>query len=231
MKITRRILSFVLAAVMAIGTLAVTASAESIPEIATPLASGQKVALKSPQSFYKYYKVELSQKGTLTLDITSKANWVNVCLQNAKGKYIKCSEWDCPTGSISARDDRDEVNCLWNSFTESFEGTLKYQLEKGTYYIGICGYPDEKTTFKATYPSKSKSTGKITYLTLEMEAGDTIRLGTVSEPADADVTWKSSKSSVATVSSTGKVTAKKKGTTIITAKSGTSSKKIKIIVV
>lgn len=45
---------------------------------------------------------------------------------------------------------------------------------------------------------------------------------------DKGITWSSSKSSVATVSSAGKVTAKKAGTTVITAKSGSGTAKIQI---
>ncbi|MDE6708961.1 MAG: Ig-like domain-containing protein [Oscillospiraceae bacterium] len=102
--------------------------------------------------------------------------------------------------------------------------------------ICLCFAGNGKATLTATYPSKdsteeiSGSSGKISYLTLEMEVGDTIRLGTVTEPEDADVKWSSSKSSIATVSASGKVTAKKEGSTIVTAKCGSSVKNIKIIV-
>lgn len=59
---------------------------------------------------------------------------------------------------------------------------------------------------------------------------DTLSLGAALSGGSGTVTWKSSKSSVATVSSKGKITAKKAGSTIITAKCGTSYKKVKIVV-
>ena len=55
-------------------------------------------------------------------------------------------------------------------------------------------------------------------------------LGALVSPSGEAVMWTSSKTSVATVSSSGKVTAKAKGSATITAKCGTSTQKIKIIV-
>lgn len=54
---------------------------------------------------------------------------------------------------------------------------------------------------------------------VELEVGDTYRLYATVEPSDADdtVDWYSSKTSVATVSSTGRITAKAAGTATITA--------------
>ena len=63
-----------------------------------------------------------------------------------------------------------------------------------------------------------------------MSKGSTIQLGTVMS-VDGAVTWTSSKTSVATVSSNGKITAKSKGSAVITAKTGKNSVKIKITVV
>ena len=84
-------------------------------------------------------------------------------------------------------------------------------------------------TFTATYPTGSSSKAKINYITLNLSKGDTLSLG-ADITGSGDVTWKSSKSSVASVSSAGKVTAKSKGSAIITAKVGKTTKKIKIVV-
>ena len=59
-----------------------------------------------------------------------------------------------------------------------------------------------------------------------MKVGGTMQLST--DAGSTGITWSSSKSSVAAVSSAGKVTAKKAGTTVITAKSGSSTAKIQI---
>lgn len=238
MKITKKIMSVVLAAVMVIGALAMSVSADSIYDTAVDLPSGKAQSFTLPSYQQKDYKVKLSKKGTLTININASVATSRLWLYDADGNKIIPSEYDFTTGKGSSNSER--LECSWNSTTENFKCTVKYELAKGTYYIryerNYYTSGNGKTTFKATYPSEdseeiSGSSGKISYLTLEMEVGDTIRLGTVTEPADADVKWSTSKSKVATVSASGKVTAKKEGSAIITAKSGSSVKKIKIIVV
>ena len=234
MKITKKIMSVVLAAVMVIGALAVSVSADSIYDTAEDLSSGEKQSFTLPSyGWYQDYKVKLSKKGTLTINITASIRAARLYLYDADGNTINCNDYDFTAGKGTAYS--DYLGCAWNSTTENFKCTVKYELTKGTYYIRLMNSwsgGTGKTTFTATYGSDDDSSiGKISYLTLEMEVGDTIRLGTVTEPADADVKWSSSKSSIATVSASGKVTAKKEGSAIITAKSGSSVKKIKIIVV
>lgn len=240
MKITKKIVLVVLAAIMMIGALAVSVSADSIYDTAVDLPSGkqQSFTLSSSRDC-KDYKVTLSKKGTLKFSINASIQTSYLYVYDADGNLITANSCDAATGSASIYNDR--VNFNWNGTTENFKGTAEYELAKGTYYIRFnrsYNYRSDngKTTLTATYPSKdseeiSGSSGKISYLTLEMEVGDTLRLGTVTEPADADVKWSSSKSSIATVSASGKVTAKKEGSTIITAKSGSSVKKIMINVV
>ncbi len=89
---------------------------------------------------------------------------------------------------------------------------------------------DGKVSIKATYPSNDSSSDvKITSFTLEMKKGDTIQLGTLlSADTDDNVTWKSSKTAVAKVSATGKITAQSKGSATITASIGDSSVKIQV---
>ena len=112
---------------------------------------------------------------------------------------------------------------------------MSYSVKKGTYYIRISNYSswaynaynqNGKLTFTATYPSTS-NTAKIKSITINMARGDSLSLG-ADLTGSGTVTWKSSKPSVAAVSSTGKVTAKSKGSAIISAKVGKTTKKIKI---
>ena len=121
----------------------------------------------------------------------------------------------------------------WNSTIEKYKGTVSYSVKSGTYYIRFkrnCSFRDGNgnLTFTATYPSTT-STTKFNYITINLSKGDTLSLGADMTGSGA-VTWKSSKSSVASVSSTGKVTAKSKGSAIISAKVGKTTKKIKIVV-
>ena len=88
----------------------------------------------------------------------------------------------------------------------------------------------EEGTYKltATYPSKTAEK-EFSYLGITLKKGSTMQL----EAVDADkgnISWSSSKKSIVTVSSTGKLTAKKKGTAIITCKSGDVTVKLKVVV-
>lgn len=92
----------------------------------------------------------------------------------------------------------------------------------------------EATKTPATTPSAvavKKVTLNKTKLTLKKGKTATLK-ATVSptNTANKKVTFKSSKKSVATVSSKGKITAKKKGTTTITAKCGTKKATCKVTV-
>lgn len=237
MKITKKIMSVVLAAIMVISALAVSVSAESIYDTAVDLPSGEKQSFTFASLYdAKDYKITLSKKGTMKINVNAYTTRAYLYVYDSEGNNIECKETNFTTGNADIR--KDYVFCSWNKTTENFKGTAEYELEKGTYYIRFKrdrwsdgGFGSGKATLTASYGSDDSSSGKISYLTLEMEVGDTIRLGTVTEPADADVKWSTSKSKVATVSASGKVTAKKEGSAIITAKSGSSVKKIKIIVV
>lgn len=109
---------------------------------------------------------------------------------------------------------------------------INYKVSKGTYYLRLSKNSSNtaSVSMTATYPEGSSNDGKISYLSLTMSKGSSIQLGTVMS-VDGAVTWTSSKTSVATVSSNGKITAKSKGSAVITAKSGKNSVKIKITVV
>ena len=91
-----------------------------------------------------------------------------------------------------------------------------------------------KATCKVTVKNPPSSTTKVTRITLNkkdasLERGKTVQLKATVTPTNATnkaVTWKSSNTKVATVSSNGKVTAKAAGTAIITctAKDGSGKK-------
>ena len=106
---------------------------------------------------------------------------------------------------------------------------LSYKVTKGTYYLRLFKNKSDTGTISmtATYPQGSSNEGKISCLSLDLKKGGTLQLGAVMA-VDGNVTWTSSKTSVASVSSTGKVTAKGTGTAVITAKSGKNSVKVQI---
>lgn len=122
-----------------------------------------------------------------------------------------------------------ENNDTYASICYKTTAELSYKVTKGTYYLRVFKNWSNTGTLSmtATYPEGSSNDGKISCLSLNLKKGGTLQLGAVMA-VDGNVTWTSSKTSVATVSSTGKVTAKGTGTAVITAKSGKNSVKIQI---
>lgn len=103
----------------------------------------------------------------------------------------------------------------------------------GYYHYHCGGYPAHlHSNGTCTYASGSSSTSsqtkkiKLNKTSATIKEGKTLQLKM--KGTSASVTWSSSKKSVATVNAKGKVTAKKKGTATITAKSGGKSYKCKI---
>lgn len=234
MKHTKRILAVLLAAVMAFGALALTSFADSIYDTAKAIPSGKtQTASGVGYNDNVDYKFTAAKAGTLTISATAGMSHAYLYLYDSDGNTINCDECKMTSGTYSQKS--DSIYFTWNRATEKIKFTATYTVSKGTYYIRLCNDWDKgdgKVELKATYPTSSSSSAKISCLSLEMEVGDSVKLGAVLNPADSDddVTWKSSKKSVATVSSTGKITAKKTGTATITATCGTSKVKIKVVV-
>lgn len=238
-KLLRKIAAVAATAAIAVSAMVVTttiAGADSIYDTATSISSGKALST----TLYSNgdcadYKVKVTEKGLLKLNITAEVERLTIYVYDSNGNMIERS---ISNSSISSGAFKDYTGsaygwCTWNETVEKFKGVISYPVNKGDYYIRFyrAGYCDGngKLSFTATYPTNATK-AKISYLTLELTKGSSIKLGAVVSPAGSAVTWKSSKSSVAAVSSTGKVTAKAKGSAIITAKSGTSTQKIKIIV-
>lgn len=106
-------------------------------------------------------------------------------------------------------------------------------LDEGTYYFRLW---TEYSSNAGTYTYFAKfypSTDAGMEICVSLKRGKSIQLGTIfTNSKDKKVTWSSSKKSVAIVSPTGKVTAKKKGTAIIkvfNASGHVSKIKIKVI--
>ncbi len=213
------------------GAIPTPASADSIYDTAKAISSGKSVSTILPAyGDTADYKVTVSGSGTLKFSIESHMYRLHMEVYDSNGNLLSTIANTTTSGSNSSIGKEDHM-MEWNDTIEKFNGTVSYSVKSGTYYIRFsryCSVGNGKLTFTATYPS-STSTAKINYITINLPKGSTLSLGT-DTTGSGTVTWKSSKTSVATVSSTGKVTAKAKGSTIITAKSGKSSKKIKIVV-
>ncbi len=239
MKKITKILSVLLAAVMFMTALCVTSSAASIEDTAKAVDSGSKVSFKPDTSGlfggskeYKDFKVKLSEKGTLKLTISTVSEDTRVTLINSNGNIVECSETSATTGNIYYT---KEIWLSWNSNVERFKGVIKYKsLAKGTYYVRIWNdnFSEVKGKMSVSfkYPQAStddEETGTISALSVTLKKGNTLQLGAVVE-GEGTPEWTSSKKSVASVDSDGKITAKSAGTTEIKAKLGKSSVKIQV---
>ena len=219
-------------ALTAMAAFAVSASAEAIGDLKA-LKSGEQTTLVLPSFFDdQSYKIVLSKSGKLNIAVSSLMKCVSFKITDTNNESFKPDTVTDKLGR-SSYDSVDGIRLFMNDTEKKYTGSLKYSLEKGTYYIRVRHYDTgagTKVTFKATYPSADSSSDvKITNFTMTMKVGDTLQLGAdLSAKSDDNVTWKSSKTSVAKVSATGKITAQAKGTATITASIGSSKMQIKV---
>lgn len=235
MKIFRKIAAIFTAAAIAVAAAAatvVTAGADSIYDTAKAISSGESVSTNIWRVDEADYKITSNRNGTLRLSIEAQFQYFEICVYDSDGNLIETSDTSSTSGTID-KPGYEICGAKWNSTIEKFKGTASYSIKKGTYYIRFSRHSLTgdygKLTFTATFPGATESTAKINYLTINLKKGDTLSLG-ASVSGSGTVKWSSSKPTVAAVSSSGKVTAKKAGSAIITAKCGSSSQKIKIVV-
>lgn len=225
-------------------SFSMSASAFDMTDYAYPLENDFQYTalfeLSSDYNSYKYgtgyFSIECGADGELSFDISTNASSPTVTLYDAGGKSIHASDISNITGNGRIKNytylNGNEVDLERSEAFERYEGTIKYQVTKGTYYLGVYGYEksEEYRLFSITaHAPEKKVTPKIDYFNIDLKRGDTLQFGAELSKTGT-VTWKSSKKSVATVSSNGKVTAKAKGSAIITAKCGNSTVKIKVTV-
>ena len=240
----RKFMSVLLALVMAVTTMAVFAvgaSAASIEDTAKTAVNGKSYSftLTSPKGLSSGaavdYKINATSAGNLVINLVSYSDEIKIIVYDKNANEVSLSSSKVTVGKIGNY-------CEWDKTLEKCSGKLTYKIKKGIYYVRI--YRNAhwgsylgtgKTGVVFTFPSDddassdSSSGVSITNFTLTMKVGDTIQLGAdLSASTDDNITWKSSKTSVAKVSAAGKITAKAKGTAIITASIGSSSLTIKI---
>ena len=175
----------------------------------------------------RVYRFNVAKSGTMKIRLAADHYYSDEILatlyRNSDDNDVEISKM------IVMRGDDYENNDTYASFGYKTSAELSYKVTKGTYYLRVFKNHSDTGTLSmtATYPEGSSNDGKISCLSLGLKKGGTLQLGAVMA-VDGNVTWTSSKTSVATVSSTGKVTAKGTGTAVITAKSGKNSVKIQI---
>ena len=236
MKTARKLLTLLIAAIMMVAAMSLSASA-SIADTAKSIESGQTLTTtlynKGDQADYK---ITVASAGTLKISLTSEMYYCGICVYDAYGNTVKVSSENVSSTSWSSGSQNGDnyYTAKWNTVTESFIGTINYGVSKGTYYIRLernSSIGNGKIKFTATYPTTT-SKAKITYLSATISKGSTLQMGAVLSPANGGtVTWKSNNTKIATISSTGKVTAKAKGATYICATCGDSKRWFKINVI
>ncbi len=235
MKRIKQILAIVMVAIMALTALTFSASSESIEDTAKTITSGTQYSTKLRNTYDTAdYKIVLSKSGKLTINVTSEMSYSTLTLYDSNGNYIDTGDVEPTTGSAYFKS--NEICC--SLYSSSIIGKcitkVTFSLDAGTYYLRFKrawnSNGDGKITFTATFPSASTaSKGKVHYLTLTLDKGDSIKIG-AAVTAGSKATWSTSNSSVATIKN-GKVVALSKGSAIITARCGSSSQQIKIKVV
>ena len=231
----KKMTAILLSAIMFVCAFTISASAVDIKTI----KSGETYSVSQKKKGWNTYSYKFTTKseGELKLTITSNVSRTDITVMGTDGKSIKPTDVSNTLGTDKWWNTVEYEQLIWNSTEQKFNGTRTYKVKEGTYYIKVAYYYAGKVSFKATFPSSSSSSSvstssgdvSINYFTIPMKVGDTLKLGTVlSDDTDEKVTWKSSKSSVASVSSTGKITAKAEGTAIITATIGSNSMKVQI---
>ena len=227
MKMLRKIAAAVVAATMML-TAAVSASAVKITDYATNITmsdiekEAKSVSVGKSYSAsitYQYernlYKIESKATGNVTVTVTDcTAASFNVDFMDSKGEIIKAKSSTVKVGS-GKYDENGNIRITRDTSKKTVNATLIYAVKKGTYYLQISTIDSSvkagTVDFKVNYPAKAIEG----YLTVQLKKGDTLQLA-----MGSDLTWKSSKASVAAVSSTGKITAKSAGSAVISVTNG-----------
>ncbi|MDY4588186.1 MAG: Ig-like domain-containing protein [Oscillospiraceae bacterium] len=148
------------------------------------------------------YRVDIKKRGTLKMRCLNRFNATETRIYNVSGDLIL----------DNANNDGYHTDDRWNVG----EGS-KVEIEKpGTYYIQMKARYDN-VSVKDYYINFTPTDKPTIAFKLTMKKGTSVSLGAVTENYDGKVTWLSTKKTVAAVSTTGKVTAKKAGTTTIRA--------------
>lgn len=197
----KKLAAAVMAAVITVSAMVIpttTASAAGVFDGAQRMESMEYYNVDLPNANeHKIFKIELAKNGTLTF------------------RYRECND----SVKLHLYDEKAEKIATFEPITgykqQNREYTVK-ALNKGTYYLDL--FYHKSIYVSDLYYTFTPDQKPTISLKLTVTKGDTIQLGSVVENYDGKVTWETTKKSVATVSTNGKVTAKKKGTATIRAK-------------
>ncbi len=242
MKIFKKIAALIAAATVAAGALAVTASAASIEDTAVSMKLDEEIVCEfdgNSGELYDY-KINVKEKGTLSVKVNTDSKYCSVYLFDEDCSNVPIKAVDVKNGKIESLGKTGDpfVSFYYNPASGKTVATSTWNVNKGTYYIRVDNtrdfregwrYDQSASKMKVTASFKKDNAKEFSYLGITMKKGSTMQLEAVDADKD-DTAWSSSKKAIVTVSSTGKLTAKKKGTAIITCESGDVTVKLKVVV-
>ena len=218
--------------------LSVPSFALNVTETKNILENGEKKTV----NLSKYgdtidYRIDVSESGSLKINITSLMEYTNIYVCDANGTALKPNKEKISVGDTVYFNLYGYCNTIWNGAMEKFSGSLFYEVNKGSYYIrfereSFSG--SGKFAFIATFPSLNRIEPeiKINYVAFPLKQGATVQLSlSLSDKTSELIKWTTTNKKVATVTSNGKVTGKSKGLVAITASIGNSNYKIYIQVI
>jgi uncharacterized protein YjdB len=162
---------------------------------------------------YDFYKFTLSKSGDVPMTVTAYMDYYSVIIYDASGNRIWYDDYNKRNSTTGYRE--DEYTITLDS------GTYYLEMRGSSSYSGSSSYPGTYVIGLGTTSAVSVTGISLNQSTVALKPGGTATLTATVTPSDAkdkSVSWSSSKTSVATVSSSGVVTAKAEGTTTITAK-------------
>lgn len=231
MKKTKKWLCLVMAAVLMLGSLftgEAKASAAMVDE-AMDFKIGDTLEGGFTEDFQRiYYRFSLDSKQRILIKGMSPEDVCRSMDDNIKIYNVNGEELMIVSGYSNKT---AALYWTYNAATDMYSLKLPVTLNKGTYYLGIYRKKQgSEYAFTTEYAPSTKYPSM--QLSINLKKGNTLQLGAVISPTSAQkkLKWSSSKKSIASVSSKGKISAKKKGTAYITAKCNGTKIKVKVVV-
>lgn len=232
MNFVKKIAAVVVAAVLSVGFLSMSAFADPF-EDAVAISSGEEVKGTVDRGGSLTYEITSKGTGNLVVNWSVGKKWTYLHVFDEEGAYLNVESLDVKAGSLySGGEGSDKIGGIWNSTSERFSGSATYKVNKGTYYITVSddgSGSNGNGTLKLTANFPSKTSSDLTYLGITMKKGETMQLDSVGV-SSSKAKWTSSKKTVASVTAKGVVTAKKKGTTVISCTYNGKTVKLKVTV-
>lgn len=229
MKKISKILAALLVAVLFTTAISVSSFAYGLDD-AEEIALGDTVKGEISTYDTHYYKINISEKGTLTVNFSTQIRATYWSLFDEDGSYVASKSLNIKTGTTSDKSGDDRFRLVENETSKKAAGSVTYKVNKGSYFIAVTNdnpYGGKSYNFTASFSADNAK--EFSTLGITMKKGSKMQLEAVDADSN-DTTWKSSKKSVVSVSRSGKLTAKKKGTAVISCTSGDTTVKLKVTV-